>query len=115
MLRLQLDLEELRGGVEFFFDGSPPRSHDLRHTFATRLGRAIVPVRAPHFSFESCGSSHEYFLSLDLLLQLEQSIEQRSRASCSRPSSTVSPGAYFRYHQHNTNGQNVRRRDKLFR
>jgi len=32
-----------------------------------------------------CGSAHKHFLA--------------SRASFSNPSSTVSPGAYFRYHQ----------------
>ena len=33
-----------------------------------------------------CGSAHNPFFA--------------SRASCSNPSSTVSPSAYFRYHQH---------------
>ena len=46
----------------------------------------------PHFGFRythggtGCGSAHKPFLA--------------SRAWFSNPSSTVSPGAYFRYHQH---------------
>jgi len=40
-----------------------------------------------------CGSAHNPFMA--------------SRASRSNPSSTLSPGAYFRYHQHQPSSTNL--------
>jgi hypothetical protein len=82
------DARTMNDGSEHLHDGSQWGRVELQmgRTETQSVYRRARPSFRHSHGGTGCGSAHKPFLA--------------SRASFSSSSSTVSPGAYFRYHQH---------------